>query len=125
MMAALSRKQMLSQSPEYQRSSKDEDGDKIGRFGIGFKSVYLYTDTPFIWSPTISFKIKELILPVRQEPGSSLGNLTRFRFPFNSQKKSREAAYEEVSLGLRNLSNKDAVVFEQDWLGRLEYSGYR
>ena len=30
--------------------------DKIGRFGVGFKAVFAYSETPHIWSPTFSFQ---------------------------------------------------------------------
>ena len=45
------------------RSTKDEpESGKIGRFGIGFKSVYAYTKTPRIYSGQYSFRICNLIL---------------------------------------------------------------
>ena len=30
--------------------TKAEDDEQIGRFGIGFKAVFAYTETPRIWS---------------------------------------------------------------------------
>src|SRR5213593_4632212 len=43
--------------------AKAEEDDKIGRFGVGFKAVFAYSETPHIWSPTFSFKITEFVLP--------------------------------------------------------------
>src|SRR5258708_992403 len=40
--------------------TKVHDDDKIGRFGVGFKAVFAYSETPHIWSPTFSFKIENL-----------------------------------------------------------------
>ena len=31
--------------------TKTEDGDKIGRFGVGFKAVFAYSDTPPGYGP--------------------------------------------------------------------------
>lgn len=84
-------------------SSKPDDDDKIGRFGVGFKAVFAYTDSPQIWSPTHSFRIDELVLPYAIESEESIGEITRFKFPFNSPKKSPEKAYGEVEAGLSEL----------------------
>src|SRR5947208_8081126 len=43
-------------------TKKDKD-DKIGRFGVGFKAVFAYSDTPHIYSSPYSFKISNLVLP--------------------------------------------------------------
>ena len=34
------------------KGSKRDEQDKIGRFGVGFKSVFVYSETPSIWSPS-------------------------------------------------------------------------
>ena len=83
--------------------TKAEDDDKIGRFGVGFKAVFVYTETPLIWSPTFSFKITELVLPSALDPKPGVGT-TRFEFPFNNPKKPPEKAYEEVQAGLNALA---------------------
>ena len=72
--------------------TKAEDDDKIGRFGIGFKAVFLYTETPRIWSPTYAFEISEMVLPSELPPDPALGDRTRFEFAFNSGKKPRDLA---------------------------------
>jgi hypothetical protein len=43
--------------------TKFDDQDTIGRFGVGFKAVFAYSESPRIWSPTFSFQIDELVLP--------------------------------------------------------------
>ena len=53
--------------------TKANSEDKIGRFGIGFKAVFAYTETPRIWSPTFSFEITELVLPFEIPKGLNLG----------------------------------------------------
>src|SRR6266498_5128085 len=37
------------------KGTKKEQDDAIGRFGVGFKAVFAYCETPHIWSPTVSF----------------------------------------------------------------------
>jgi hypothetical protein len=80
------------------------DDDAIGRFGVGFKAVFAYSETPTIYSPTYSFRIEELVLPWEVAPVADLNGLTRFIFPFNNPKKSPKSAYAEVELGLSELS---------------------
>src|SRR5271157_3075268 len=83
--------------------TKAGDDDMIGRFGVGFKAVFAYSETPHIWSPTFSFKIFDFVLPNELAPWPDLGNKTRFEFPFNNPKKTPEDAYAEVEAGLREL----------------------
>lgn len=84
--------------------TKFDDVDTIGRFGVGFKAVFAYTESPRIWSPTYSFEINELVLPSLLSDRSDLQGKTRFEFPFNNPKKPREVAYKEVEGGLRDLA---------------------
>ena len=86
------------------KGTKKTDDEAIGRFGVGFKAVFAYTDTPRIWSPTLSFQISELVLPSQLSTIPKLGKITRFDFPFNNPKKATAAAYAEVQDGLRELS---------------------
>jgi hypothetical protein len=85
-------------------SSKKDKTDKIGKFGVGFKSVNVYTDTPIIHSRDYSFKIIKLILPELIEKDPNLNGKTRFEFPFNNPKKKVTEAYSEIESGLRQLS---------------------
>jgi len=84
--------------------TKFDDVDTIGRFGVGFKAVFAYTESPRVWSPTYSFEINELVLPSLMSDRSDLQGKTRFDFPFNNPKKPREVAYKEVEGGLRDLA---------------------
>ena len=45
-------------------SSKDEDVTQIGHFGIGFKSVYAYTDRPEVHSDAEDFGIESFVWPI-------------------------------------------------------------
>lgn len=80
--------------------------NNIGKFGIGFKSVFLYTATPYIYDDGMCFKIEDFIVPTllpNDLPGREAGT-TVFVFPFNrkdSNAPSRPA--EDVFNKLQNL----------------------
>jgi hypothetical protein len=86
------------------KSTKKAEQDKIGRFGVGFKAVFAYSETPHVWSPTFCFKISDLVLPHPLDPRPDLGNKTHFEFPFNNPKKTDLSAFEEVGSGLNELA---------------------
>ena len=86
--------------------TKADDQNSIGKFGIGFKAVFSYTESPRIWSPEYSFEIKELFLPYELERRPELDEKTRFEFPFNNPKKPKSEAYTEIVYGLENLPGK-------------------
>ncbi len=88
-------------------SKKDENTSKIGKFGIGFKAVFQYTNTPHIYDPHISFKIKDLIVPVllEHEPHPMRGDdETLFYFPFDRLEKVPQDAIDEIEEKLKTLS---------------------
>lgn len=86
------------------KGSKKDDDDKIGRFGVGFKAVFAYTNTPRIWSPSHCFEITDLVLPGGIAARADLKGRTRFEFPFDNPKKPRRVAYDEVLDGLMDLA---------------------
>jgi len=82
-------------------SAKDKKPDKIGQFGIGFKSVFAYTRSPEIHFGKFAFKITRLVLPERVNLAHDRGNSTRFVLPFNHPKKP--APYAEIKAALDSL----------------------
>ena len=38
--------------------------DTVGKFGVGFKAVFQYTETPHIYDPNFQFKISKFIVPI-------------------------------------------------------------
>jgi hypothetical protein len=86
------------------KGTKKIDEDKIGRFGVGFKAVFAYSETPYIWSPTFSFKITNLVLPVEIQRKQLPDGKTCFEFPFNNPAKSAQDAYEEIKAGFEELA---------------------
>lgn len=84
-------------------STKDKILDRIGKFGVGFKSVFVYTQSPIVRSGEFSFRIVEMILPEPIAPDPSIGNRTRFEFPFDNHKKPPSEAFAEIAAGLNDL----------------------
>jgi len=84
--------------------TKADDDDKIGRFGVGFKAVFAYSETPRIFSSSFSFEISELVLPTPLDSSDELGNKTVFEFPFNNPKKDTKVAYAEIKKAFDDLA---------------------
>jgi hypothetical protein len=84
-------------------SNKKESS--IGKFGIGFKAVFQYTETPHIYDPIFQFKIERFIVPVLLENDlrERKKEQTIFYFPFNKKEKLPEDAYSEIEKKLRSL----------------------
>lgn len=92
------------------KGTKADDYTKIGRFGIGFKSVFVYTNAPQIYSGEYQFEIKELILPEKRSCDFEIKpEDTVFVLPFNN-KKTQSYAFSQISDKLRELSD-DALLF--------------
>lgn len=93
---------------------------QIGKFGIGFKSVFQYTRNPEIYDAPFFFRLERYIVPMRLEsdhPEREAGE-TLFYFPFDHPEKSPESSYQEIlrkiqSLGYPNLFLSH--VAEIDW----------
>lgn len=90
-------------------STKADTQDKIGKFGIGFKSVFVYTQAPSIRSGDFAFQIAQLILPEPIEPDASPNGRTRFEFPFDNPRKPLSEAYSEIASGLNELDEKSLL----------------
>ena len=85
----------------------EEDLTQIGKFGIGFKSVYAYTSTPEIHSGDENFSIKNYVRPDPVERRNIEDSWTTlFVFEFNGNDVTPEAAHREIGECLRNLSAK-------------------
>jgi len=87
--------------------AKRDDPTNIGKFGIGFKAVFSYTNTPEIHSGEFHFRIHDLVVP--DETGVDKCHMgareTRFIFPFDRPKKLPAQASEEIERGLRALGD--------------------
>ncbi|MBO4643573.1 MAG: hypothetical protein J5716_03070, partial [Alphaproteobacteria bacterium] len=82
-----------------------DKGTKIGKFGIGFKAVYGYTDEPEIYSKDYNFKITDFFVPEKIPAKSNFdASQTLFILPFNYESKSKADAYNEIKKGLNEIS---------------------
>ena len=84
-------------------SSKENTQNKIGKFGVGFKAVFQYTDTPEIFDDPFKFKIEDLIVPtlIDYDYPERLPGETLFVLPFRNPEKS----FNEIKSRLETLKN--------------------
>lgn len=88
------------------QSGKTDNYVQAGKFGIGFKSVYAFTETPHIYCDTINFKIEKLLLPTEIEQlKDRRSGWTEFHFPFDSPKISADEARQKIKQGLLEIEN--------------------
>jgi hypothetical protein len=85
------------------QGAKAGDLTQIGKFGIGFKSVYAYTNTPRIYSSDEHFRIEKYVRPYPVEPLDEPAPGTLFVFPFDRPEVSATVAVQEISTALSNL----------------------
>lgn len=92
------------------KGTKSDDYTKIGKFGIGFKSVFVYTDSPQIYSGEYQFEIKELVLPEKRVCEIEVSpKATVFVLPFNN-KKMKNSAFSQIAGKLKELRD-EALLF--------------
>ena len=80
------------------QSGKSGDLTAIGKFGIGFKSVYAYTRTPHIYSGDEHFRIENYVRPYAVGPLDRTGTL--FVFPFDHDDVPEATAAAEIAAAL-------------------------
>ena len=90
-------------------STKTTDAT-IGRFGVGFKSVFQYTRSPHIYDSNCNFKIEDYVVPrlIDDDMSDLYGRRndeTMFCLPFNPDGDGAQTAYEDIALKLRNLNH--------------------
>lgn len=98
------------------RSTKTEISNTIGKFGVGFKAVFSYTNRPEIYDDKFWFAIEDYIVPVRltEDHPMRAEKETLFYFPF----KNTDVAYDEIMKKLRSLQNPNLFlnnISEIDW----------
>ncbi|WP_157001132.1 sacsin N-terminal ATP-binding-like domain-containing protein [Agromyces laixinhei] len=89
-------------------STKRDDPTSIGKFGVGFKAVFDYTDSPEVHSGRFSFEIRDLFVPHPIDPISrhEYGDFkTIIVLPFNRDEKPARAASAQIADGLDTLSD--------------------
>jgi len=88
-----------------------KDKFSIGRFGIGFKSVYTFTDRPEIHSGDEDFSIKNYVQPQRADRTARKAGETQIVLPL---KADDDTAQQEITAGFRHLG-PGALLFLRCW----------
>jgi hypothetical protein len=103
-------------------STKRDDPTSIGKFGVGFKAVFAYTNSPEIYSGNYHFCINDLVVPevVQDRPSNHNKYETLFCFPFDHPNKLKETAIDEITKGLICLG--DNVLLFLNNIRRIEYN---
>lgn len=82
-----------------------EDLTKIGKFGVGFKSVYAYVTNPEIHSGGEHFRIEHYVRPYAVKPRTPEPRFTTmFILPFCNGSVPTNQAFNEIGTTLRGLS---------------------
>jgi len=88
-----------------------EDGTRIGHFGIGFKSVYCYTEVPEIYSGRYHFQIKDQLFPEEINNKISLSDdETCMILPFDKKDVSADTACAEIKCALIGKITADSIL---------------
>ena len=97
-------------------STKDDEPNTIGKFGLGFKSVYKFTERPEIYDDKFWFAIEKRMIPVMldhdnelREPGETL-----FVLPFESN--------DSIGVISEKLKSLKAPTLFLQTLGAVEYN---
>jgi flagellar biosynthesis GTPase FlhF len=79
---------------------------QIGKFGVGFKAVFQYTNTPEIYDPPFCFKIEKFIVPIllNKDHPDRHPEETLFYFPFDNPESSPKHAFQTILTKLQNLT---------------------
>ena len=86
-------------------STKDQDYTTIGRFGIGFKSVYAVTERPEIHSGDEDFAIENYVHPVAIQEIPRSTDITIIKLPLKER-----GYHEEIRHGVKRLG-PDSLLF--------------
>lgn len=100
----------------------------IGKFGVGFKAVFQYTDTPHIYDSNFKFKIERFIVPQLLENDlKERDNNTVFYFPFDKKEMPAEKAFDDIIGKLKSLSYPTlflSYLNEIQWRSEIESGNY-
>ena len=86
-------------------STKKEDVNKIGKFGIGFKSVFTYSNTPQVHSGEYNFEVRDLVCPVEIPRIDKDNQETIFVLPFNNALKPAQSCFDEIKTVFESLDH--------------------
>jgi hypothetical protein len=101
------------------QSGKSGDLTAIGKFGIGFKSVYAYAKSPRVHSAGEHFRIENYVRPFPVEPLPFAGTL--FVFPFDHDTVPAAVAVREIAAALTAIQPRILLFLRS--IGRLRVRG--
>ena len=84
------------------KTTKKHDLNAIGKFGVGFKSVFAVTESPCIFSGQYNFKIRNFVLP-EELPRKYDVSGTWIIIPFNHPTRTSEEIYGKVKHRLNEI----------------------
>ena len=85
------------------QGTKADDLTQIGKFGIGFKAVYAYTQSPLIHSGAEHFRIESYVRPYAVDPPGEPDPGTVFVFPFDRPEVPAAVAASEIAAALGDI----------------------
>lgn len=85
-------------------STKKDKINAIGKFGIGFKSVFAVTKTPIIHSGSYHFTIEDFVIP--SSIASNGIKETQIILPFNNSSRTKEEVFKIVSQKVESIGLK-------------------
>jgi hypothetical protein len=101
------------------RGTKAKSLNDIGKFGIGFKSVYAYTKCPEVHSGDEHFVIEDYVHPRPVPARPTDEGQTLFYIPFDHDEIPVEQAYAEIAAKLAKLGHRTLLFLHQiesvDW----------
>lgn len=103
---------------------------QIGRFGIGFKSVYAVSASPEVHSGDEHFRIEQYVHPVAAEPRPTAGGETLIVIPLDRDCSGRSHAFDLIAERLRALGIYTLLflrhIHEIEWqINDAEWGAYR
>jgi hypothetical protein len=103
------------------KSAKSGDLTAIGKFGIGFKSVYAYTRSPRVHSGDEHFGIENYVRPFPVEPPAVPSAGTLFVFPFDHDTVPAAVAASQIAAALAALQPRILLFLRS--IARLRVAG--
>lgn len=99
-------------SSKNQSPTDNLDDIKIGKFGVGFKAVFQYTTTPYIYDNPFCFKIEDYIVPTRlADTTLQREGKTVFVIPFDRKDITAKQAYEDIEQKIASLEYPQLFLF--------------
>lgn len=86
--------------------SNKKETDMIGKFGVGFKAVFQYTNSPEIYDKYFRFELQDYIVPCELDTDypDRLPDETVFYLPFDKAGIPKKTAFGQIKQKLQNLT---------------------